>query len=139
MVQSGGKKLFAKSVKNTKTETIKPLIDKMIKEGTIVVTDEWAAYNFIEKHIVINHNEGEYVRGAFDTNTIENFWSLFKRGIIGIYHHISAKHMDKYCDEFSYRYITRDLKDADRFNLALKKAASSRLKYKDLVKEAAAA
>lgn len=137
MVQPGGKKLFIKHVKNTKAETLKPIIKKMVKDQTIIVTDEWKSYGFLKKHIVINHKQGEYVRGAFDTNIIENFWSLFKRGIFGIYHHVSKKHLDRYCDEFSYRYNTREMKDAERFNQALKKCASSRLKYKDLVKKAA--
>jgi hypothetical protein len=60
-------------------------------------------------HFVINHNQKEYVNGHIHTNTIEGFWSLLKRGNLGIYHSMSAKHLQKYLDEFVFRYNTIDL------------------------------
>ena len=109
----------------------------MVKEGSIAITDEWPSYRSLKSnysHIVINHGDGEYVRGAFDTNTIEGFWSLLKRGIYGIYHQVSPKHLNRYCDEFAGRYNTRKIADNERFQLSLQHSAG-RLKYKDLIRK----
>jgi hypothetical protein len=65
---------------------------------------------------------------------IENFWSLLKRGVIGIYHYTSAKHLDRYCTEFAHRYNTRKIKDNDRFDFNISNS-EGRLKYKDLIKD----
>ncbi|MDO8365185.1 MAG: IS1595 family transposase [Saprospiraceae bacterium] len=80
-------------IPNTQAKTIKPIIQKMVKEGSILVTDEWQAYCQLRKnylHIVINHKEGKYVANGFTTNRIEGFWSILKRGVYGIYHQVSA-------------------------------------------------
>lgn len=82
-------------------------------------------------HVVVNHTAGVYVNGAFHTNGVENFWSLFKRGIIGIYHQVSPKHLQAYADEFSYRFNSRQQGDQFRFSESLTKT-EGRLKYKDL-------
>lgn len=70
-------------------------------------------------HSIVNHGSWEYVRGNAYTNTIEGFWSLLKRGIIGIYHSTSKKHLQKYVDEFVFRYNTRDMSEWERFNTLL--------------------
>lgn len=132
--RGGGVKTFV--VPNTKAETLKPIIQEMVKEGSILISDEWDSYNSISdeyNHVVVNHSQGEYVRGAFDTNSIEGFWSLLRRGIYGIYHQVSRKHLHRYCEEFSYRYNSRKMLDADRFALSLIKI-DGRLKYADLIK-----
>ncbi|MEJ7587681.1 MAG: transposase [Ferruginibacter sp.] len=69
----------------------------------------------------------------FHTNNIENFWSIFKRGIIGIYHFVSVKHLEKYCQEFGYRYNRRDLGGAAKFESALLKVDSTRITYNTLI------
>ena len=66
------------------------------------------------------------------TNNVEAFWSVMKRGVYGIYHQISYKHLQRYCDEFSYRYNSRKLNDGERFELTLKQL-EGRLSYKQLV------
>jgi transposase-like protein len=135
-VQLGGK-LIANVVPDTSRHALQPIIHRMVKEGSIMVTDEYQSYNglgFRYAHMVVNHSAGEYVRGAFDTNSIENFWSLFKRGIIGIYHNVSAKHLQAYVNEFAYRYNSRKDNDQFRFNETLTKT-EGRLKYKDLTKK----
>ena len=125
-------------VPDTKGTTLKPIIKEMVEKGAIVVTDEWGAYNGLDKnftHEVLKHNEGEFVNtNNFHTNSVEGFWSLLKRGIFGIYHSASPKHLNKYCDEFSYRYNTRNITDADRFNLSLVNA-EQRITYKQLIKK----
>jgi hypothetical protein len=85
-------------------------------------------------HVIINHSAGEYVNGAFHTNGVENFWSLFKRGIIGIYHQVSHKHLQAYANEFAYRYNTRKVNDQERLATVLTHT-EGRLKYRDLTKK----
>ena len=132
-----GNKVYTEVIPDTKAKTIKPIIEKMVEKGSIVITDEWTAYTGLSStgvsHTVINHKENEYVRGGFSNNGIENFWSMLKRGIYGIYHQASPKHLHRYCDEFAHRYNTRKIKDNERFDLALQNTGS-RLTYKELTK-----
>ena len=85
------------------------------------------------QHETVHHTLGEYVKGRFHTNTLEGFWSLFKRGIVGIYHFITPKHMDNYVSEFTYRYNTRYLNDSHRFALVLTNS-NNKIKYEQLIK-----
>ena len=116
--------------------TMLPMVDKMVKKGSIVVTDEHRAYYRVKKdyfHISVNHNEGAYVNGAFSTNNIEGFWSLLKRGVIGIYHQVTPKHLQSYCNEFGFRYNSRKITDKERFDLALIKTQGVKLEYATLI------
>ena len=136
LMQEGGK-VHLHVVPNTKAVTLKPIIEGMVKKGSIIVTDEWVAYKGLARnygHVVINHLENEYVRGGFDNNGLEGFWSLLKRGIYGIYHQVSPKHLNKYCDEFSFRYNARKASVNDRFDYSLEN--STRLTYKTLIAKA---
>jgi transposase-like protein len=122
-------------VKDTKATTLKSIIKAMVQSGSIVITDEWTAYNGLSEnfeHKIINHNAKEYSRDGFHTNGIENFWSLMKRGIYGIYHSASPKQLHRYCDEFEHRYNTRKINDSDRFNLSLRHI-ENRLSFKKLI------
>jgi transposase-like protein len=134
--QTGGK-VYTRVVPDTRAVTLKPIIEELVQKGAIIVTDEWGAYNGLSSdyaHIVINHNENEYVRGGFHTNGIENFWSLLKRGLYGIYHHASAKHLHRYTTEFQYRYNSRSISDSERFAFSLKNT-DRKLTYKELIKK----
>jgi ISXO2-like transposase domain len=84
------------------------------------------------EHLRVRHNAGIYVDGIAHTNTIENFWSCLKRGINGIYHRVSEKHIDRYVIEFTNRYNTRDVSEVERFNNFLSKC-EGRLKYSKLI------
>ena len=122
-------------IPNTKGKTLKAVIKEMVEEGSIVVSDGWVGYSGLHKeydHKRIAHNKGQFVKDEFHTNSIEGFWSLLKRGILGIYHSASPKHLQKYCDEFAFRYNTRNHKEGDRFNLALL-GADERLMYEELI------
>jgi len=122
-------------VPNTQAATLKPIIKNLVEKGSIVVTDEWGGYTGLGKnydHKVIKHNEGEYKKDGYHTNNIEGFWSLLKRGIFGIYHYASPQHLHRYCDEFSYRFNTRDIDDSDRFMASLTRV-NGRLTYKQLI------
>jgi transposase-like protein len=125
-------------VPNTKGKTLKPIIEAMVEKGAILITDEWGAYNGLKKdyhHEVIKHKANQYVNeNGFSTNALEGFWSLLKRGIDGIYHHVSPKHLNEYCDEFAFRYNTRNATDADRFDLSLF-IARDHITYKELTKK----
>ena len=136
MVERKGK-VVAKVVKSTAAKYLLPEIVKTIKESATVFTDEWVAYNNINKlydHFIIKHKEKEYVNGDIYTNTIEGFWSLFKRGIVGIYHFVSKKHLQKYVDEFVFRYNTRTFAtETARFEYLLNNVLNKYLSYKTLI------
>lgn len=124
-------------VSSTKSTELKPIIYSMVAKGSIMVTDEWLGYNGLNKdfqHEVLNHKMREYVSNGFHTNSIEGFWSLLKRGIFGTYHQVSPKHLSRYCNEFSYRYNSREIKDTDRFHITLGQT-EGRLTYKRLIQK----
>lgn len=133
MIERKGK-LVAKVVKNTSCEVLTPQIVNFVKDA-LVYTDEWWGYNSIKKlfnHQHVNHRTSEYVRGDVYTNTIEGFWSILKRGIVGIYHFTSKQHLQRYVDEFVFRYNTRKCTERGRFNLLLRNT-EHRLTYKELI------
>ena len=137
-VQNNGNGVL-RVVPNTLHETVKPFIQSVAPNpDTILVTDSATFYNGMDQvykaHIAVNHSEFEYVRDGWHTNQIEGFFSILKRGIIGIYHYTSPKHLQRYCDEFSYRYNTRKEGSIERFTKTIKNANTARLKYKDLIK-----
>lgn len=112
-------------------------IRKHVPEGAKIYTDEAKVYNKLNKwytHDSVKHALGVYVVGDVHTNTIENFWSVLKRGIYGIYHQVSDKHLERYLDEFSSRFNTRDLSTQERFEIFLHESESV-LTYKRLITE----
>ena len=115
MVTKGGKEIIAKVIDDTSSNSILPIIKESVdKENSIIVTDEWLAYNTLKdeyKHVILNHGEKEYARGAFDTNTIEGVWSQLKRTIKGTHIKVSRKHLQKYVDEVVFRYKKRGEQD----------------------------
>lgn len=133
MVERGGK-LNAKHVSDVGIKTLTAEIVKHVNDATIY-SDEWLGYNALKRiydHHFIKHGAGQYVDGRVHTNTIEGFWSLMKRGIFGIYHFTSVKHLQKYVDEFVFRYNTRNISEVDRFNLLLENT-EKRLTYEVLI------
>lgn len=104
-------KIKTKVVLNVRKLTLMPLIKDMVANNSVIVTDESNSYNDVKKighlHESINHSKGQYVDGDVHTNTIEGFWSQFKRSVHGTYHSVSRKHLQLYLDEFSFRYSHR--------------------------------
>lgn len=104
-------KLKTKVVLNVRKLTLMPLIKDMVADNSVIVTDESNSYNDVKKvghlHESINHSKGQYVDRDVHTNTIEGFWSQFKRSVHGTYHSVSRKHLQLYLDEFSFRYSHR--------------------------------
>jgi ISXO2-like transposase domain len=133
MVQRGGKAKLKVIGGNTFKETVRQHVDT----SAYLITDSHSGYVGLDQeytgHQSVNHSQGEYKRGQIYTNTVEGFFSNFKRGLIGVYHSMSEKHLFRYCEEFSARYNTRKLKDADRFKATLRQS-KGRLKYADLIK-----
>lgn len=117
-------------------KTLKNMVCENVSFTSMVITDSHIAYTGLDKkyavHSSVDHNTNEFVRGAIYTNSIEGFFSQFKRMVYGIYHFVSIKHLQAYCNENAYRYNTRELKDADRFTLSLRNT-DGRLTYKDLI------
>ncbi len=137
-LETGGK-IKTKVLPNVTGQELTQAVRENVHPGSIMVSDDARGYQAVKNeyaHVVINHSAGVYVNGAFHTNGVENFWSLFKRGIIGIYHQVSPKHLQRYADEFAYRYNTRQIGDQERLATVLTHT-KGRLKYKDLTKKKA--
>ena len=111
------------------------IIDKNVKRGTVIYSDEnhttrFAARTF--ESASVNHHDGEYVRGDVHTNTIEGFFSILKRGVVGTYHSVSEAHLQRYLAEFGFRYSNRSalgIEDVERADRALVGAKGKRLTY----------
>ena len=121
-------------------ERLSDLVRKNIKKGRIVASDEHQAYSALHKeyfHQTVLHNQGEYVNeDGFHTNSIEGFWSLLKRGIVGTFHLVSPQHLQRYCDEFSHRYNNRNAAHGVRFHSSIERFDTARLTYSSLTNSA---
>lgn len=135
MVQRGGKAKI-KHVKTAGARILLPEIKAGVKPATTIYSDEWRGYDTLPQlgfpHGTVNHSRREFKLGDVHTNTVEGFWSHFKRGIDGIYIHVSPKHLQKYCNEYQYRYNTRDISDMERFSQWFAHSLC-RLTYKELI------
>lgn len=124
-------------VEDTKASTLERFVRQHAKRGATVVTDTHGGYIGLSgagfNHIRINHSAGEYIRDMAHTNGIESFWSLLKRGYIGIYHYMSAKHLHRYVKEFSFRHNTAKTSTMDFIDLTISRMADKRLTYKGLI------
>lgn len=120
---------------NTSGKILKAIIYNLVKEGSTIISDGWKGYVGLSskyEHKVVDHGTGEYVKDGFHTNSIEGFWSHLKRGIMGIYHKVSKKHLFRYCEEFAFRYNTRNFSDVERFSLFVM-STYKRIRYHDLI------
>ena len=123
-------------VEATKASDLMPIIKANVKPGTHVMTDEAGQYAHLNKHFAahdyVRHSAKEYVRGEVHINTAEGFYSVFKRGMKGIYQHCSEAHLHRYVAEFDFRYNNRvrlGVDDAQRTDAALKGIVDKRLIY----------
>ena len=110
MVERGGE-VVTRVISDRRTETVLPTIGKLVRYGSRVVTDDARVFMHLARegywHAVVNHSEGEYVRGSAHTNTIEGFWAMVKRTIAGTHIWVSPKHLPKYLAEIEYRWNLR--------------------------------
>lgn len=131
--------VIVKAALSASAEAIGETIKANVAPDAHLMSDESLKYNKVladYKRDSVNHSAKEWVRNMdgfkVHTNGMENFWSVMKRGIYGIYHQISFKHLQRYCDEFTYRFNSRTIKDGERFLLSLQHV-EGRLSYKQLV------
>jgi len=125
-------------VPNVSATTLRPLIVTQVNRATYIMTDDAPVYTQIGRefggHGTVNHSAEEYVRATFwHTNTVENYFSILKRGIIGIYHHVSETHLHRYGAEFDFRYNHRSglgFTDMDRTEIAAAGIFGERLTYR---------
>lgn len=134
LVERGGN-VRAMPIQRVNAKTLKGAIRENVDRGSMILTDEWAAYRGIGKefkqgHFTVNHKAGEYARGGAYTNTAESFFALLKRGVYGSFHHVSRRHLARYCDEFSFRWNLRKATDGERTRAALRSAVGRRLTYR---------
>jgi transposase-like protein len=122
-------------VADRKKKTLQAEVKKHVEAGAALYTDALLSYNGLAGHYahkVVDHAV-EYVNGRIQTNGLENFWSLLKRGINGTYVNIEPFHLFRYLDEQSFRYNNRkNLDDRGRFELAMRNVAGKRLTYSEL-------
>lgn len=115
-------------VPNNSPDALIPHIDVKVLPESTVYTDEWVAYDGLGKrgyrHKRIRHRQKVYVSGEVHTNTIEGFWSLLRRGISGVYHGVSTKHLQAYVDEYVFRYNNRDIRGRGMFGAFLSRAVA---------------
>ncbi len=133
----------AKPVERTNAATLAGFVKDNAPMGATVVTDEFKAYRSLPNHgfdhKTVRHSAGEYdsageyVRDMAHTNGIESFWALLKRGYIGIYHYMSAKHLHRYINEFSFRHNTAKAGTMNFINMTIDRMLDKRLTYKDLI------
>lgn len=135
MLERGGN-VVCRVVKSTSKKSLTAPILRTVKRFATLFTDGWCGYDTVGKvytRCVVDHGKGQYVDGDAYTNNIEGFWSIVKRSIIGIYHKTSRKHLQRYMNEYVFRYNTRKMSEVDRFNLLLCNL-EYRITYKTLIK-----
>lgn len=128
-------KVVLRHVPNATKRNMADFIEQHVPEGSKVYTDEYRGYKGLGKtytHDTVNHSLQVYVAGDVHTNTIENFWSVLKRGLYGVYHQVSEKHLERYLDEFSARFNERDLSPQQKFDTFLNQSESY-LSHKRLI------
>jgi len=133
---SGKSKSFV--VDNVKAATLLPILRENIAKEAIIYTDEAKQYGKLGSefadHDFTTHSNGEYGRGVVHTNTVEGYFSIFKRGMKGVYQHCNKRHLHRYAAEFEFRYnnrIANGVNDLGRANVALSGVVGKRVLYRD--------
>ncbi|MFC4290974.1 IS1595 family transposase [Sphingorhabdus arenilitoris] len=130
-------------VANVNAKNVRALITTNVQRDAHLMTDESPIYTRLGKeygaHYSVNHSAKQFTKhgGYGHSNTTENFFSIFKRGVIGTYHHMSEAHLGRYCKEFDFRYNTREMTDTERAAVAIKGMEGKRLTYRRTDKIAA--
>lgn len=128
----------SKPVENITGATLKGAIRENVDKQSRIMTDELPSYRGIGRefkggHKTVNHGRGQYAKGKnyeINTNSAESYFALLKRGVHGTFHHISKKHLHRYCDEFSFRWGERKVTDGERAVAAIKRSEGKRLTYR---------
>lgn len=132
--RSGGMRV--KHVANVKGDQVKDTLRRNVSRKSMLMTDEHSYYTLVGKefyaHGVVNHSKGEYTDfcGFAHINTAESYFALLKRGIMGSFHSVSEAHLQRYADEFAFRWNHRKVSDTERANEIIKAAEGKRLTYR---------
>jgi hypothetical protein len=121
-------------IANVNAKTLRSVLVTHVDRQSHLMTDNYGPYiatgREFASHGRVGHTVGEYAKGETHSNTVENFFSIFKRGVIGTYHHLSEAHMHRYLAEFDLRANTRDMSDGERANQILAGGIGRRLTYR---------
>src|SRR3954464_11360416 len=138
LVERGGK-VRSRHIADVSAKTLKPILVEAIAKDSHFRTDQAPVYTEIgtsfASHATVNHSIKEYVRGDAHTNTVEGYFLIFKRGIYGVYHHVSQEHLKGYLAEFDSRYnerIALGVNDQERTEKAIKGEVGRQLTYRPL-------
>jgi transposase-like protein len=135
LVEQGGR-AKTRVLTDVTAKTLAGHIRENVDLGGTLHTDEFAMYTNVGRefkggHKVVKHSIGQYtVPGSCGTNMAESYFALIKRGIYGNFHHVSAKHLQRYCEEFEFRWNNREMDDTGKVLTALKQSEGKRLMYK---------
>ena len=137
-IRERGGRTKAKPVAGTNTATLQDMVRSNIEPGSTVYTDEHSAYVGIAPdydHASVLHGRGEYVRGDVHTNGIESVWAVMKRGVYGVYHQVSPKHLHRYVNEFAFRLNEGNVEHhtLERLNSFMVASFDKRLTYAKLI------
>ncbi len=142
LVERSGR-VVSQAVKRVTGNNLKKILRTHVEKEAAIMTDDFNSYKPATKgfarHGIINHSKKEYVNGDVHTNTVEGYFSILKRGIIGVYHHVGKSHLHRYLTEFDFRYNGRKMTDVDRSVSALLGIEGKRLMYRDSSKAARSA
>jgi transposase-like protein len=139
-MKSRAGEIRAQVVSTPSAAVLQPILKENVAPGETIYTDQCTAYRGLRefKHGVINHGAKEYVVGDCHTNGIESFWALFKRGYHGVYHQMSKKHLQRYVNEFTFRFNRKSHAMQSVFSdVVANIAKSSQLPYKTLIQNPA--
>jgi transposase-like protein len=136
LVERGGR-VRSDHIANVSGKTLRPILMDQVDRKSALMTDTAGGYMALgrefARHEMVDHGADEYVRGDAHSNTVEGYFSILKRGVIGTYHHVSPKHLKRYLGEFDFRYNERSalgVEDAERTTRAIKGAEGKRLTYR---------
>jgi transposase len=125
MVERGGR-VKAKHVRTSGSRSLLPQIQANVAPGTTIYSDEYGAYKVLPKlgyaHDSVNHSQLQFRKGDAYTQSIENFWSQFKRGLYGVYRHCDRKYLQQYANEYAFRYSNRKISGGEMFEMVLARA-----------------
>jgi transposase-like protein len=136
LVERGGR-VRSRHVASVSAQNLKPVLVEHLDRASALMTDGEGQYRVLgpmfASHETVNHSIGEYVRGRAHTNTVESYFAILKRGINGVYHHISETRLKRYLGEFDFRYNERSMlgvEDAERTTKAVQGVVGKRMTYK---------
>jgi transposase-like protein len=141
LIERGGN-VASFHVANINAKTLRAVVVQKVDRSSTLMTDKYPAYvklgrEFTGGHFSVDHEKAQFAIGQFHSNTVENFFSIFKRGVIGTYHHLSEAHLHRYLAEFDLRANTRDMSDGERAAEIIKGGVGRRLTYRRIDRLAA--